>query len=73
MKIQKGLELEIQYGLQIYSILQEISKLFPVEQLHLEIKVENPGKLLDSIPEFNMQGYKIPTYFLDLILKRIPK
>ena len=59
----------IQFGLKIYSIIQAVSKLFPVEQLHLEIKVENPAKLFDYITEFSRQDYKIPKYFLRSPLK----
>ena len=35
----------IQFGLKIYHIIQTISKLLPMGQLHLEIKVDNPAKL----------------------------
>ena len=45
-KNQKGLEQEmIQYGLKIYKIIQATSRLFPVDELHLEINVENLAKL----------------------------
>lgn len=59
----------IQYGLKMYGIIQAIPNYFPVEQLHLEIKVKNPTKL----SEFSMQGYTIPKYFLDSSLKEFSK
>lgn len=54
----------MQYSLKIYKTIQAISRLFPVDQLHQEIKVENPAKLClsDSIAEFSMKDYKTPKY-----------
>lgn len=48
-------------GLKIPKIIQAISKLFPVDQLYLEIK-ENLTKLSDSTAEFSMKDYKTPKY-----------